>query len=68
MLCCRINRNWLNIFDSVGKPLVDLYASYVQKTMSRISAKRFSTPGLLNIAMVTLIIMKIFLIALFKRA
>ena len=67
MLCHRINRSWLNTFDSVGGPLVDLYVSYLQKAIKRISSKTLSQAALLNIAMLTLVIARIFLIALFSK-
>jgi len=67
MLCHRINRSWLNTFDSVGGPLVDLYVSYLQKAIKRISSKTLSQAALLNIAMLTLVIARIFLVALFSK-
>ena len=67
MLCHRINRSWLNTFDSVGGPLVDLYISYLQKVINRISSKTFSQAALLNIAMLTLVFARIFLVALFSK-
>ena len=67
MLCYRINRSWLNTFDSVGGPLVDLYVSYLQKTINRISSKTYSQTALLNIAMLTLVMARIFIVALFSK-
>ena len=67
MLCQRVNRVWLNTFDSVGKPLVDLYVSYLEEATNRISAKRFSQTALLNSAMLTLIVARILLVALFSK-
>jgi len=67
MLCHRINRSWLNTCDSVGGPLVDLYVSYLQKAINRISSKTFSQAALLNIAMLTLVFARIFLVALFSK-
>jgi hypothetical protein len=67
MLCHRVNRAWLKTFDSVGGPLVDLYVSYLQKAINRISSKTFSQAALLNIAMLTLVIARIFLVALFSK-
>jgi hypothetical protein len=67
MLCHKINRPWLNTFDSVGGSLVDLYVSYLQKAINRISSKTFSQAAWLNIAMLTLVIARIFLVALFSK-
>ena len=67
MLCHRINRTWLKTFDSVGGPLVDLYISSLQKTINRISSKTFSQPALLNIAMLTLVIVRILIVAIFRK-
>lgn len=67
MLCHRVDRVWLKTFDSVGGPLVDLYISYLQKVIKRISSKTFSQAALLNIAMLTLVIARIFIVALFSK-
>ena len=67
MLCHRVNRPWLKTFDSVGGPLVDLYVSYLKKAINRISSKTFSQAALLNIAMLTLVITRIFIVALFSK-
>jgi hypothetical protein len=67
MLCHRVDRVWLKTFDSVGGPLVDLYISYLQKVINRISSKTFSQAALLNIAMLTLVIARIFIVALFSK-
>ena len=67
MLCHRINKTWLKTFDSVGGSLVDLYISYLQKMINRVSTKRFSTPALLNIAMITLVIVRILIVAVFRK-
>jgi len=67
MLCHRVDRVWLKTFDSVGGPLVDLYISYLQKVIKRISSKTFPQAALLNIAMLTLVIARIFIVALFSR-
>ena len=66
MLRYRVNWAWVNTFDGVGGSLVDLYVSYLQKIINRVSSKRFSTPALLNIAMITFVIARIFLVALFR--
>ena len=67
MLRYRVNWAWVNTFDGVGGSLVDLYVSYLQKIINRISSKRFSTPALLNIAMITLVIVRILIIAIFRK-
>ena len=67
MLCHRVDRVWLKTFDSVGGPLVDLYVSYLRKAINRISSKTFSQAALLNIAMLTLVIVRIFLVALLSK-
>jgi len=67
MLRSRLSYIWIKTIDDLGGPLVDLYVSYLQKTINRISTKRFSTPGFLNIAMITLVITRIFLVALFRK-
>lgn len=67
MLCHRVDRVWLKTFDSVGGPLVDLYVNYLQKAIKHISSKTFSQAALLNIAMLTLVIAKIFIVALFSK-
>jgi hypothetical protein len=67
MLNRKVDRVWLKTFDSVGGPLVDLYISYLQKVINRISSKTFSQAALLNIAMLTLVIARIFIVALFSK-
>ena len=67
MLCQKINRTFLKTFDSIGGSLVDLYISYLQKMINRVSTKRFSTSALLNIAMITLVIVRILIVAVFRK-
>ena len=67
MLHSKLNWTWINTFDGVGGSLVDLYVSHLQKIINRVGTKRFSTPALLNIAMITLVIARIFLIAIFGK-
>ena len=67
MLRSKLNWAWINTFDGVGGSLVDLYISHLQKTINRFSAKKFSTTGLLNIAMITLVIVRILIVAVFGK-
>jgi len=67
MLHSRFNCAWINTFDGVGGSLVDLYISYLQKIINRISTKKFSVPALLNIAMITLIVIRIIIVAIFHQ-
>ena len=67
MLRSKLNWAWIKTFDGVGGPLVDLYISYLQKTIDRVGTKRFSTPALLNIAMITLVIVRILIVAIFGK-
>jgi len=67
MLRSRLSYIWIKTFDDVGGSLVDLYVSCLQKIVNRVSTKRFSTPGLLNIAMITLIVIRILIVAIFGQ-
>ena len=65
MLHTRLNWAWIHTFDGVGGSLVDLYISYLQKTVAHFSSKRFSSVALLNIAMITLVVVRILVVAIF---
>jgi hypothetical protein len=67
ILCHRWHFSWLESFNSVGKPLVDGFTVHIQKLVKHISHKSFSQRGLLNIGIVTLVIVRILLVALFRK-
>jgi hypothetical protein len=67
MLCYRWHWPWLEAFDAVGKPLVDRLNNNTAKLSNRISHKNFSQRGLLNTSIITLVIVRIFLVAIFTN-
>ena len=66
MLRYKLNYVWINTFDGVGGSLVDLYIRSLQKIIGHVSTKNFSTPALLNIAMITLVVVRILIVAVFR--
>jgi hypothetical protein len=64
VLCYRLNYSWLNAIDSVGKPVVDWFTTYLQKVISLISRKYLSQRELLVIGILLLMFVRIFLVAL----
>ena len=67
MLYSRLSYTWIKAFNDVGGSLVDLYVSFLKKTITRLSNKKFSVPALLNIAMITLVIVRILIVAVFRK-
>ena len=65
ILSYRWHPAWLKSFDSVGKPLLDTLNNYTVKFSYRITHATFSKRVLLIINLITLVIIRILLIALF---
>jgi len=67
LLCHKWRTSWLIAFNSIGKPLVDWFTGYIQKTTSHITDKTFSQRALLVVGMLALVFIRFLLVALFSK-
>jgi len=67
ILCYRWEFSWLRALNSIGKPLVDWFTSYIERAINRINNKTYSQKALLVIGMLTLMFARFFLVALFSE-
>ena len=67
ILCLRLNIGWLNNLKSVGNPFVEWFMCHIEKILKKFSCKAFSRTSLLNIGMITLVFLRIFIVALFSK-
>jgi len=61
------NPAWLAALDAAGKPLLDWYTSRIEKAARHINQRTFSEKAILVMAVITLLLARLFLAVLFSR-
>ena len=64
LLSYKWQAQWLTTFNSAEKPLVDWFVLQIQKAMVRVTAKQYSEKQLLVIGILTLALIRLFLMGL----
>jgi len=66
MLSYRWQTRWLTALNSTGKPVVDWFASHVQKTLGHLTSKALSEIAILIVGLLALTLVRLFLMVLFS--